>query len=65
MQVVPRTCSSLQSTIHLWIHENMRCFHDRLVDDVDRRYFTEELMMGRAATGSWPLVWVDSAGSVG
>ena len=23
----------------------MRCFHDRLVDDVDRRYFTEELML--------------------
>jgi hypothetical protein len=24
---------------------NMRCFHDRLVDDIDRRYFTEELML--------------------
>ena len=31
--------------IHLWIHENMRCFHDRLVDATDRKYFMEELLM--------------------
>jgi len=45
MQVTTRTCGSTQTATRLWIHENMRCFYDRLIDEKDRRYFTEELMM--------------------
>ena len=57
MQVTTRSCGSPGTAMRLWISENMRCFYDRLVDDTDRDYFTEELMM------VWPVrlcgrVWV-------
>jgi dynein heavy chain len=45
MQVTTRSCGSPGTAMRLWISENMRCFYDRLVDDTDRDYFTEELMM--------------------
>ena len=31
--------------LHLWIHENLRCFQDRLSTPQDRRFFTEQLML--------------------
>ena len=45
MQVIPRICNSATSAMRLWIHENMRCFYDRLTTAEDRHYFTETLMM--------------------
>eukprot|EP01064_Diplonema_japonicum_P033482 TRINITY_DN6608_c3_g1_i1.p1 TRINITY_DN6608_c3_g1~~TRINITY_DN6608_c3_g1_i1.p1 ORF type:complete len:4220 (+),score=898.37 TRINITY_DN6608_c3_g1_i1:135-12794(+) len=44
IQVVPKTCNTQTQVIKLWVHENCRCFYDRLVNDEDRRYFTEELL---------------------
>jgi dynein heavy chain len=29
--------------IRIWYHENMRVFHDRLIDDADRIYFKKLL----------------------
>lgn len=45
MQVAPRGCKTTSVAVRLWIHENMRCFYDRLASDDDRRLFTEDLMM--------------------
>ena len=45
MQVVPRNCSTNQQAVRLWIHENCRCYFDRLVNNTDRQYFTEEIIM--------------------
>eukprot|EP01060_Flectonema_neradi_P004124 TRINITY_DN12705_c0_g1_i2.p1 TRINITY_DN12705_c0_g1~~TRINITY_DN12705_c0_g1_i2.p1 ORF type:complete len:4231 (+),score=761.72 TRINITY_DN12705_c0_g1_i2:111-12803(+) len=45
MQVVPRNCSNAQQAVRLWIHENCRCYCDRLVNAEDRRYFTEEVIL--------------------
>lgn len=45
MQVAPRGCKTASVATRLWIHENMRCFYDRLANDDDRRLFTEDLVM--------------------
>ncbi|KAJ9454440.1 Dynein-1-beta heavy chain [Diplonema papillatum] len=44
IQVVPRTCTSSQQAVRLWVHENSRCYYDRLVSNEDRTYFVEEVM---------------------
>lgn len=40
LMIQPRYCSSDTSMIRLWIHESMRQFHDRLVSDQDKMWFT-------------------------
>ncbi|KAJ9465464.1 Dynein-1-beta heavy chain [Diplonema papillatum] len=71
MQVTPRTCSSSLSAAKLWIHENLRCFSDRLINEEDRRVFTEDIIMPTLTQyfpGKWdynelfvekPIVWGD------
>ena len=43
MQVVPKTCNSANAAVRLWVHENSRCYYDRLVNAEDRTYFAETL----------------------
>eukprot|EP01064_Diplonema_japonicum_P034413 TRINITY_DN7114_c0_g1_i1.p1 TRINITY_DN7114_c0_g1~~TRINITY_DN7114_c0_g1_i1.p1 ORF type:complete len:4107 (+),score=1152.60 TRINITY_DN7114_c0_g1_i1:350-12322(+) len=71
MQVTPRTCSSATQVARLWIHENQRCLHDRLINEEDRKTFTEDIMMPvllQQFPGKWeheelfvesPIVWGD------
>jgi dynein heavy chain len=71
MQVAPRVCNTGQLATKLWIHENMRCFYDRLTSVEDRQYFTETLLMDiikRLFPGNWsyadlfegqPIIWGD------
>ena len=39
LMVSPKQCSSKQALVRLWLHESMRVFHDRLVDDQDKSHF--------------------------
>lgn len=41
MQVSPRTVSATDTAVRLWLHESMRCFYDRLINEDDRRYFRD------------------------
>ena len=71
MQVTPRTCNTTSALARLWVHENQRCLHDRLIDASDRRAFTEDLLMPilvQHFPGNWdhnelfgdrPIVWGD------
>ena len=34
-----RNCEDKDCMVRLWIHENMRVFHDRLINDEDKMYF--------------------------
>eukprot|EP00667_Euglena_gracilis_P000018 EG_transcript_18 len=43
--VSTRTCQTAHQATQLWLHENLRCFHDRLATPADRRFFTEELLL--------------------
>ena len=38
----PKNISSVNSIIHLWYHENMRVYHDRLVNKEDRDMLVAE-----------------------
>ena len=37
--VSQKQCNSKQALVRLWLHESMRVFHDRLIDDQDKRHF--------------------------
>ena len=39
LMVSPKQCNSKQALVRLWLHESMRVFHDRLVDDQDKSHF--------------------------
>jgi len=36
-------CGTKSQLKLLWIHESMRVFHDRLIDQIDKTYFTNIL----------------------
>ena len=40
LQCTTETCDKPQTFVRLWIHEALRVFHDRLVSDEDRKWFT-------------------------
>ena len=44
MQVVPKTCNNGDSAIRLWVHENTRCYYDRLVNTEDRMFFVDHII---------------------
>ncbi|KAL0028415.1 hypothetical protein WJX77_005025 [Trebouxia sp. C0004] len=39
LMVSQKQCSSKQALVRLWLHESMRVFHDRLIDDQDKGHF--------------------------
>eukprot|EP00505_MAST-04D_sp_SCG-Rhode-Island_P000545 Stramenopile-MAST_4_protein_545 len=39
LQILPSNCKSGQSMSRLWIHEIQRVFHDRLINEEDRKWF--------------------------
>jgi dynein heavy chain len=41
LQVSPDTVKTSKSITKLWVHESLRCFHDRLISDIDRNSFKE------------------------
>ncbi len=43
LMVKPIDCATKKAFRILWIHESMRVFHDRLIDQTDRTYFTKYL----------------------
>jgi len=38
----PKGISSVKAMVHLWYHENMRVYHDRLVNSEDKEMFIGE-----------------------
>lgn len=42
--IKPVNCKEGDHIIRLWVHEASRVFHDRLVDDIDRKWFRESIM---------------------
>jgi dynein heavy chain len=44
LMVIPGNCRDKTSLARLWMHECMRVFHDRLIDESDQQYFKELLV---------------------
>ena len=44
LMVSPKYCTTKQTLVRLWLHETMRVFHDRLVDDQDKQHLRNILM---------------------
>lgn len=40
----PKQCNSKQALVRLWLHESLRVFHDRLVDDEDKSHLRSILL---------------------
>ena len=41
--ITPGNCATKEVLTSLWTHENMRVFHDRLINNEDKKYLTEML----------------------
>lgn len=44
VMVSPKQCNSRQALVRLWLHESLRVFHDRLVDDQDKSHLRSILL---------------------
>jgi dynein heavy chain len=51
----PKFYDTRESMVRLWVHESLRVFHDRLVDDVDRSRFLS--MLQQRVTSSFEVEW--------
>ena len=40
----PKHCNSKQALVRLWLHESMRVFHARLIDEEDKSHFRSILL---------------------
>ncbi|KAL3154307.1 hypothetical protein ABBQ32_013792 [Trebouxia sp. C0010 RCD-2024] len=40
----PKQCNSKQALVRLWLHESLRVFHDRLIDDQDKSHLRSILL---------------------
>jgi dynein heavy chain, axonemal len=43
LMVKPQHCKDQESMVRLWVHESLRVFHDRLVDNGDKEHFKRML----------------------
>lgn len=41
----PKSISDPEKFTSLWIHEASRVFHDRLINEFDRQFFKENIML--------------------
>jgi dynein heavy chain len=41
--MTPKFCQEIPDIVRVWYHENMRVFHDRLIDNEDRVFFKKTL----------------------
>jgi len=55
LMIRPIVCENPETMIRLWIHENQRCFSDRLISDDDRLWFSKKIttMLNRHFSVSW------------
>src|SRR5690606_19094885 len=44
LQTTPSTIRTVQQMVRLFVHESMRCFHDRLVNETDRKIFKDSII---------------------
>lgn len=44
LMILPANCKDKETLQHLWVHESMRVFHDRLIDNEDKDYFKHMLV---------------------
>ena len=49
----PKQCPTQDVFARLWMHESLRVFHDRLINNEDRRYYTEMLIEKLGLLGSF------------
>ncbi len=55
LMIRPAAVPNHDTLVRLWIHELMRCFHDRLVSVEDKRWFTEKVV--QLLTKHFGLPW--------
>lgn len=56
----PRECPDPAAMTRLWIHENMRVFHDRLVNAADKAFFTRMLHDNLRTRFEWSASYEES-----
>ena len=39
----PNIISNVETLVKLWVHETSRVFHDRLINEEDRSWFTDTI----------------------
>lgn len=44
LMINPGKCLNKEVMIRLWVHESLRVFHDRLINDEDKSYFKNMLL---------------------
>lgn len=44
LMISPANCKEKDTMQRLWVHESMRVFHDRLIDNEDKTYFKTMLV---------------------
>mmetsp|Transcript_44339 Transcript_44339/g.86753 ORF Transcript_44339/g.86753 Transcript_44339/m.86753 type:complete len:4144 (+) Transcript_44339:98-12529(+) len=55
LMILPQNCAQPDTMVKLWIHEATRCFHDRLINDEDKSWFTHKIvaLLSRHFQLSW------------
>jgi len=54
MMARSRSVKDAETSVKLWMHEAMRVFHDRLINDTDKAWFTNEIVRSSKKLGmSW------------
>ena len=75
LKVKPRSVTNEDAMVKLWIHESMRSFHDRLIDNDDKQFFYKTIIEILGSSFSYrgdtetlfdqPPIWGDYIKGVG